>query len=621
MYTRIREEIRDAIEDAIRNVIGIDKSINKSINKSIGNGMHVDEEISIDEIDEVQGSHAVAADFSSSVSFRLASKLRKSPVAIAMEIAGEITKKNANKSTADKSAQMNIIERVEAVNGYINFFLNYQEIIKPILEDAISEKQVIKKNKKIILEHTSINPSGPIHIGRLRNSLIGDSLARILKFYGYRVETHYYVNDIGKQIAIIARGFMEGIEPDMGAIERYKKYSEKEDFLVFFEYISANRRFEEDDDFKRRVQEYIKAAETGDKDALAEISGVARKCLKGQIEMLGNLDITFDSFDYESKYLKDIPGILSFLKKPSKYARTTDVGFGLDLSDFGLDRRSEISTLTRSDGTSVYLIRDVAYHLKKESMGDRMINVLGEDHKLEFRELKTILTKIYDIKTPLDVVHFSFVSFEGKGISTRKGRIAPVDELVDEAVEKAEVEIRKRKIAKENVEDTAQKIGIGAIKYHILKTSPTKQITFRWKDALNFDGESGPYIQYAHARCCSILKKIGGTEIKIETGKIDINEVDINEIDMNPDDYEKNLLFMIMKFPDIIEKCASELKPNFLCLYLYELASSFSRFYKNCPVLTADEKTRDRRILLVDATRGRINTGLNLLGIHAPERM
>ena len=548
--------------------------------------------------EEVQESQL--ADYASTIAFRLAPKLKKSPAQIAQEIAAKIKPAGS-------------VKKVEAVNGYVNFFLDYSQLIVPVLKEVRDKRSLYgkgtEKKRKIVLEHTSINPSGPLHIGRLRNCLIGDALARVLRFSGYDVETHYFVNDVGKQIAIIAQGFSEGIEPDAEAMEKYAEYAGKEDFQIFFEYVAANRRFEADDAFKARVQEAIQNAESGDLAALEGISNVARKCLQGQAKIYERLGVKFDFYDYESAYIRngDVQKVLSFLKE-SEHARTTDKGFGLDLSAYGVARREGVSILARPDGTSVYLSRDIAYHLHKSSSGDVMINVLGEDHRFEFKELYTILSEIYRIKTPLEAVHYSFVSFEGEELSTRKGQIASVDKLLDEATEKAEEEIEKRGIATREI---AHSIAVGAVKYHILKTSPHKSITFRWHEALSFEGDAAPYIQYAHARCCSIAGRSG----------VDVEDIRVDEIGVQLEKEEADLVKNIMRFPDAVERCARERRPSILVNYSYELASSFSRFYKQCPVLSAEEKVRDRRLLLVDATRQVLENGLNLLGIDAPEKM
>ncbi|RLI94188.1 MAG: arginine--tRNA ligase, partial [Candidatus Altiarchaeales archaeon] len=382
------------------------KKIRIDILKTLKNT--INEELDISDIKE---SHI--AEFSSSVAFKLAKKSNKNPRDIAERIAKEIDKK-----------KIFGIRKVDASKGYINFYIDYNEIVIPLLEkirdlgDNYGKSE--KKGEKIILEHSSLNPSGPIHIGRLRNSLIGDSLYRILKFNGYDVETHYYVNDIGKQVAIIAEGFLENIKPDKEIEKKYKGYKDKKDFRIFFEYVAANKRFENDREFQRRVNELIRKAEFGDEVALNMITETAKECLSGQKEIFEILDIKFDKFDFESELIKNknVEKVIKFLKK-SEFARETEIGFGLDLSKFGLKRTDNISILSRRDGTSVYLTRDIAYHLYKVGMGDIIINVLGEDHKLEFIELKTILREIYKIDKKIESVHFSFVNFEGIELSTR----------------------------------------------------------------------------------------------------------------------------------------------------------------------------------------------------------
>lgn len=569
MFHSIKEDIRRLLEDAAR------------------------EPISIDDITDSQ-----IADLCSPMAFRIAKKKKKNPILIAEEM-------------AERIKPGGVIKQVKAKNGYINFFLDYVKILPSLIAEVNSMGDEYGKPKprdeKIVLEHTSINPSGPIHIGRLRNSLIGDSLARILRFNGYLVETHYYVNDVGKQIAIISQGFKEKLTPDELIIKDYSRYKNKADFQVFFEYVAANKRFESDPEFAERVQKRILLAENGNKEALEEITDVAKKCLTGQKEIFEKLDIHFDYFDFESEYIgnNEVKSVLDFLKK-NEYAKETENGFGLDLSSFGLERRGGLSMLARSDGTSVYLARDIAYHLKKINLGDRLINVLGEDHKFEFQELKTILIEIYRIKIQLEAVHYSFVSFEGLDLSTRRGQTAPVDRLVDEAIEKAEKEITKRGIAGK---DVAPIIGIGAIKYHILKTSPLKQINFRWDEALSFEGEASPYIQYAHARCCSILRK----------SKAGLDKIKVTVVDLTTE--EEQLILKIARFPEAVESAGKELKPNTIAAYLFELASLFSRFYKECPVLSANKDVLKRRLLLVDSTRQTLKNGLYLLGIEAPERM
>jgi len=532
------------------------------------------------------------ADFGSPIAFQMAKALRRNPKELSDEIAARIK--------PDR-----YIGEVSSEGGYVNFTINYPEACRMLINDSRKPK---RKGVRILLEHTSVNPTGPVHVGRIRNTLIGDCLRRVLFYGGYDVDTHYYVNDIGKQVAIIASGLADGMLPDEQLKSKYASYAAREDYEVFFTYVGANKRFEEDEAFAAKVQSMIKAAESGDDKTLRMITSSAERCLRGQLKTFTRLGVHFDVFDYESALIRDgsVDEVMIKVRAHPKFVKN-EVGEGLDLSGYGIEKRGGMSVLARSDGTSVYLARDVAYHLKKVSLADRLINVLGEDHKVEFQELKTILSEVFGVKKSLEAVHFSFVNFEGVKFSTRRGEIASADELLDEAVAKAQEEVKKREIGDEL---TAQAVGIGAVKFHIIKTTPNKQITFRWNDALNFEGDSGPYVQYAHARSCRILEKAGVSLDSIKSVDHVVNEPE-----------EKKLVLKLLQFEDVAETAANQLRPDLVAAYLLDLTAAYGGFYMKCPVLDAEEKVRNRRLLLVAKTRHTIKTGLDLLGIEAPERM
>jgi len=547
-------------------------------------------------IDDI--SDSPVADYGSPIAFKLAKDLKKNPLEIAKEICGKIK-------------PCGVVSKVDEVNGYINFFLDRAVYTRQLLDEIHEQKDSYGGNiskGKIILEHTSVNPTGPVHVGRLRNTIIGDSIGKVLSFAGYDVETHYYVNVIGREIAIIALGKETGINPDEKVISNYPDHKEKKDFQMFALYVPSFKRFEEDESFKDEVFTLIKKAESGDKDSLKKITDIAKDCLIGQLESYKRMGISFDIFDYESDSIVNGTAF-DIIEKASKssYWVQEDFGKGLDLSSFGIEKKSGMSVLARGDGTTVYLSRDLAYHLEKEKLSKdgRIINVLGEDHKLEFTELKTILVEILDFKAQLESVHYSFVSFEGEKFSTRKGNIASVDMLLDEAVEKALTEVKKRNMADESI---APKVGIGAVKFHIIKYHPNKQITFKWSDALDFEGETAPYIQYAYARSCRIIEK---------AGKLDDLEYD----SMPENDEEWDLIKLLADFPIAIQRVVDELRPDILATYLLTLTAAYGRFYMKCPVLESDEEVRSRRIMIVKSVRDIIMKGLDLLGIDAPDRM
>ena len=539
-------------------------------------------------------------DLSSNICFKLAGEYKKPPAEVASML-------------AEKISPQGIVDRVEALDGFLNFYLDYgvlgSRVVSAALKGDFGRGDAVEG--KVVLEHTSINPSGPVHVGRLRNSIIGDSLRRILVFAGFQVETLYWVNDVGKQIALIAVAGKQGLGGDSGVEARFSDYSGKEDFQVFFTYVSANRLYEDDEDFRESVQNLIKSAESGDKESMSCIKDAAQKCLMGQKKTYDRLGFTFDCFDFESEEIESgrVFKVLDELRKSEFWVVKDGLGAGLDLSSFGIEKRSGLSVCQRDDSTTVYLARDLSYHLSKASHGDVLINVLGEDHKLEFDELSTILTKLLGFEKPLEAVHFSFVSFEGKKLSTRRGETLPVDILLDEAEQKASAEIKSRGIGSE---ETSPDIGVGALKYHIIKTAPSKPITFRWEDALAFEGDAAPYIQYAHARSIRILEKAGVSLEELEGRELDFTGLSVDE---------KDLIKVIAGFPESVRKAAGERRPHIIATYVYDLASVYSRFYKECKVLGEDEKIMERRLSLVAATKNTLKIGLGLLGINAPERM
>ena len=324
-------------------------------------------------------------------------------------------KKNKKKKTYVKEAK--------AQGPYLNFYINWDEF-----SENLELKDIEKKNKNILLEHTSVNPSGPIHVGRLRNSIIGDTLKRILKASGYDVETHYYVNNMGKQMAMILWGNENNIEPSDELKEKYMEYKNKSDFKTMFTYVESNKKSKDGE-----IQKILKNAEEGNKDILNKLEKISENCLEGQLEVLKRINVDFDEFDFESKYVKN-RDTKKILDKLDEYLIERDGLKGLDLSKFGLERRGGILPLLRKDGTSVYILRDIAYHLEKSNKSKWLVNVVGEDHKVEMKELKTILKEYFDVNAKIDVIHFAFVSFEGMQLSTRKGQTAPLDLLLDDGL-------------------------------------------------------------------------------------------------------------------------------------------------------------------------------------------
>jgi len=530
--------------------------------------------------------------------FALASVAKKKPTEIAKEIAGKIKK--------DKW-----IEKTEIKGAYVNFYLNIDQL-KETTFNIISKKQeqygfLDKKNKKVIIEHTSANPNGPLHVGRARNPIIGDTLVRVFKAVGYNVQSQFYLDDMGKQVAMLTWG-VNHLKPS----EIPKSVYDKPDHQTVGYYQKTNKLMEENNDISEEIGEIVKKSEEGDLETIEMTHKAYKPVLEGINESLRRINIEIDSYIPESDFVKDksVNSIVEKLKK-SKYCNTEDGAYYLDLEKFGIKGRSTKFFFLRKNGTTLYATRDIAFHHWKAQQADLLINVLGEDHKLESKQVEIALNLTKAKHLP-KVIFYSFVSLPGGKMSTRKARVVYLDELIDECVSRAYKEVKKRRgkeLSEKKMREIAEIVGIGALRYNIIKVQPEKGIVFKWEEALNFEGDAAPFIQYAHARTCGILEK----------KQDDLNNIKTSTL-THPS--EINLIKKIAIFPDVIDEACKGFKPHSITSYLFELSSSFNQFYRDCPVLPEKNKElRKARLTVVNATRTVLRNGLKLLGINAPKEM
>ncbi|MGB9936335.1 MAG: arginine--tRNA ligase [Methanobacterium sp.] len=522
-------------------------------------------------------------DLASTVSFQLAKQLKKSPVEIAKDIIANIKISDLFKS-------------VELKGPYINFFINNENYSKKVLKSIDDDYgQLESKNKKIILEHTSANPNGPLHIGHIRNSVIGDSLSRVLKSAGYEVETQYYVNDMGRQIAIIAWGLRN--------FDYKIEENEKVDHEIGKIYFQINEKLRADESLNAKVSALLKIYEMENDEELEKtFKEIVSKCLEGIKATTARLNITHDDYVWESKFVKDgtVKRILDDLKE---YTKTNEVLY-LPLEDYGIEKEL---ILTRSDGTSLYSTRDIAYHLEKSENSDEVVDVLGSDHKLAVDQL-SIALELLGGKRP-EVIFYEFITLPEGSMSTRRGVFISVDELIEEAVNRALDEIKKRRedLDEDSAISIAEDIGIGAIRYFIAKLSPEKHIVFKWDEALSFERGCAS-IQYAHARACKLLEKAD-----FKSQNINLDDFKIDE------EAEIDLIKLLSKFTSVVEESARINRVHPVAQYAMDLAGAFNRFYKLVPVIGAEEEAA--RLLIVDKSRITIGNCLKLLGINSPVSM
>jgi len=521
------------------------------------------------------------ADLTSAVAFKLAPLLKLKPHVIAHNVSRCI-------------GSDELIERVEVAGPYINFFVS-----APYLHDTLRSVEQqdyqyghIGAEGTVILEHTSANPNGPLHVGHIRNSAIGDTLRRCLKQAGYTVETQYYVNNMGRQIALVVWGMMH-YELDQ---------QKKPDHATADLYVKANAELELHPTQMAEVQQLMRGFEKGDRDIAQLFEDAVQFCLCGINDTLKELNVTHDTFVSESEFLDDIDGIIDEL---SDYGITqNDSSVNVDLSRFGVERKLVVR---RSDGTSVYATRDIAYHVWKAGRCNRMIDVLGADHKLTALQVGTVLG-LLGIKPP-EVVFFEFVSLPEGSMSTRRGHFISADEVLEKITAKAYQEVDKRRpaLSEDEKSSIAKAVGIGATRYDLLKVSADKPMVFDWAEALDFERQGAPFLQYAHARASNILiKAVVGDEYDPSVLK---------------DEYEVKLIKLCAMFPAVIEDVARNLRVSALATYARELAEAFNQFYRFMPVLSAEPAVRSSRLALVRCTRIVLRNVLNCLGIEAVDSM
>jgi arginyl-tRNA synthetase len=528
------------------------------------------------------------ADLASSVAFRLAPAQKRSPVAIAADI---------HKSMAFSPGSARFVDRVDLVGPYINFFMNRSFLDFIVVQAQGTECWKGKMSQKVIVEHTSANPDGPLHVGHIRNSVIGDTLVRILRKAGSTVDAQYYVNDMGRQEAMVVWG-----------CDHYHLDNSKADHAIAKVYIAANKAVTEQTELKSQVDQIIQRYEAGDEEVEAKIKCAAKYAIMGIEQTLHRMNIRHDSYHWESTFVRngDVDKVVEELQKTG-LAEMEDGALQLDLTGFGFEKKL---VLRRADGTSLYTTRDLAYHLWKSTQADRMVDILGADHKLISSQLRTAL-RLMNVPEP-EVVIFEFVSLPTGSMSTRRGKFISADELLDEVEKQAfeEVTVRRPEESEELRRSIATDVAVGAVRYDVVKVSADKATTFDWKAALDFEKLSAPFIQYSHARACSILRK---AEQVVQFAQFDPR--------LLTGENEIALIKKIAEFDMVIDRAAKELKPHHLATYARELAESFNLFYRFSPVLDAAPALQASRLALVNAAKNALREALETLGIQALETM
>ncbi|MGB1697757.1 MAG: arginine--tRNA ligase [Thermoplasmatota archaeon] len=524
--------------------------------------------------------------------FGFAKAMRKSPVQIASEL-------------ADAMQATGWVTEVRAVGPYVNFFMDKTRLAKDVLCDPVAAVTADAKPRKILLEHTSANPNGPLHVGRARNPILGDTMARLFRLAGHDTETQYYMDNLGRQVAQLYWGKVNIPESELPPTERNKP---DHDLVRYYQ--AANERRESDPAVAEEIKNLVAELETAPPELVAKVRPVYEACFSGMRQSLERLGVTYDSIKDESDLVDSgaVEEVIAGLKQSSRWAQEEDGANYLDMSAELEGNKSTKFFFTRKDQTSVYATRDVAYHhWKAQQVGEgRLVNVLGEDHRLQSLQVSVALEEL-GYRRP-DVIFYAFVSLPEGKMSTRANRVVFVDDLLDEAVAMAKAAVTERRpdMPAEEADEIAEAVGIGAIRFNIAKVQPEKPIKFRWEDALDFDGDSAPYIMYAYARACRLLES--APEAPMDVDLIGEGEAKLAEV--------------ISRLPATAESSVDDFAPHRFCAYASELASAFNEYYRDHPVLQCeDEALRAVRIHTVRAAQLALGTAMDALGIPKLHQM
>lgn len=523
--------------------------------------------------------------------FRFAKALRKSPNMISEAIASQIhTDENFDKVTNE--------------GPYVNFFVSKSSFAKDILTEIDSKKEKygsrdIGQGRSVIVEFSSPNIAKPFHIGHIRTTIIGNVLYNIYKYMGFNAIAINHLGDYGTQFGML--------------ISAYKKWGVKEEIErnpipeLLKLYIRFNEETEKTPELIDEARNWFRELETGNQEAISLwqwFKDVSMIEFNRVYKMLG---IKFDSFAGESFYSDRMPRVIDELIESNLLVDSRGAKI-VDLSAF--DMPSPL--IQKSDGSTLYITRDIAAAIYRKETYDfyKNIYVVGAQQNLHFQQWIKIV-ELMGYEWAVDCIHvpFGMVSLEEGTLSTRKGRVVFLEDVLNKAVEKTLEIINERNPGLENKEDVAKKVGIGAVLFQELYNNRIKDYTFSWEKTLSFEGETGPYTQYTYARTCSILNKYGE---KVST------DVDYNLI---IDEKEFEVVKALSNFGEVIESSMEKNEPFYITRYIVDLAQKFNKFYNNCHILVDDEELMKSRVLLTYAVNITIKNGLDLLGIEAPEKM
>lgn len=513
------------------------------------------------------------------------------------------------------------IQEINAVNGYLNIKANPAWLAKHMLEQGLNNG-VPSEQRQVLIEHTSANPNGPFHVGRARNAILGDTLVRLHRLWGNEVTAEYYVDDMGKQVAVLAWALEELDEDRVESLLSEREpanpqWVEKADHQRVRWYQAAQILRQESEDAKaieNAIGELVHASEHGDEVVLQAFEAAYQPVLDGMLETLGRLGINYDRFTKESLFVinGDVAALMEELSGLEINGVAENGAQFLDLGARGLKGKTEFF-YRRGDGSSLYATRDIAYHRWKWQQSNELINVLGEDHKLQAQQVGMTLEELGERRP--EVMFYSFIKLPEGKMSTRRGNVVFMDDLLEEAQAQAATvvaELRPEYDAS-TVAKIAEAVGTSAVRFNIINVSPEKGFTFRWEDALSFESGSAPFIMYSHTRACSIRKRVLNAYPNASTNSVAVPDGPL------PDGLVQ-LLRVLAVHNDCLGKVVREHRPHLYAEYMLHLSNAYNSFYRDCHVIE-DSSLNTFYFAISEFARTVMKNGMEGLGIVPLESM
>lgn len=541
--------------------------------------------------DEGMGDYALPC-------FKLAKELRKAPNVIAEEIKEKISKEG-------------LFMKVEAVSGYVNMFIDRKYYTVNVLGDAIEEGLFEKgpdigKNRRVLVEYSSPNIAKPFHIGHIRSTVIGHSIYKIYHYLGYDALRLNHLGDYGTQFGKM--------------IVAYRKWGNKDDVInspietLLSYYVKFHEEAEKDPGLEEEARKAFNRLENGKEEEVALWQWFRDESLKEFNRVYDLLGISFDSLLGESFYSDKMDRVVKELREKG-LLKESEGAMIVDLEPYKLPS----ALITKSDGSTLYITRDIAAAIYRKEAFDfhKNLYIVGNQQILHFQQWMKII-ELMGYHWAKDCVHipFGLVSLEdGDNLSTRKGKVVFLEDVLNKAVEKTREIILEKNVNTDNLLETAKIVGIGAVVFNELSNSRAKDYVFSWDKVLNFEGETGPYVQYTYARASSILRNAEPELLE------KVMEQGVVEPSYLTTDSAFRLVRLIYKFDEVVVEASERYEPSVIARYVVDVAQAFNRYYHEEHILVENIEEQLSKLALVVVTRSVIKEALNLLGVTAPEKM